>query len=168
MKLIRLVTNDDGFFRSSFGNEMIIKPNSKIALLNLTFETIFDIITIDSSNSKVEFASDTSDNTTEVAANLIERSYNRDEINSFYKDVLFTLNKCVSNEKGTNSIGSMFELNEYDSKKSIEYRYSPFLNPLYLPEQDNIFDLDNEVIDIVTQQAGPTTIKKKRHGTGYK
>ena len=39
MKLIRLTTADNGYFKSSFGNEMALKPFSKMALLNLTFQS---------------------------------------------------------------------------------------------------------------------------------
>ena len=161
MKLIRLVTNDDGFFRSSFGNEMMIKPNSKIALLNLTFETAFTVINIDSSNSTVEFVSDTDDIDTKVEVDLNERSYNRNQVEDFYKDLIFTLNACVSNEKASNSIGSMLDINEAGGLRQIEYRYSPFLNPLFLPDQNNVFSLDNELIDVIVDDAGPTTIQKQ-------
>ena len=38
VKLVRLATNDDGVFTNSFGNNIILKPQSKVALLNLTFK----------------------------------------------------------------------------------------------------------------------------------
>ena len=38
VKLVRLATNDEGVFTNSFGNNIILKPQSKIALLNLTFK----------------------------------------------------------------------------------------------------------------------------------
>ena len=33
MKLIRLATDNNGVFQSAFGNDMIIEPQSKMALL---------------------------------------------------------------------------------------------------------------------------------------
>ena len=44
MKLIRLVTDNKGIFTSSFENDMVIEPQSKMALLNLTFQTEFENI----------------------------------------------------------------------------------------------------------------------------
>lgn len=38
VKLVRLATNDEGVFTNSFGNNIILKPQSKVALLNLTFK----------------------------------------------------------------------------------------------------------------------------------
>ena len=39
MKLVRLCSSNDGVFTSNFGNDMILEENSKMALLNLTFES---------------------------------------------------------------------------------------------------------------------------------
>ena len=39
MKLVRLATNDNGYFRSAFGNDMILEPYSRMALLNLTLKS---------------------------------------------------------------------------------------------------------------------------------
>ena len=46
VKLVRLATNNKGVFTNSFGNNIILKPQSKVALLNLTFritETLYNI-----------------------------------------------------------------------------------------------------------------------------
>ena len=51
VKLIRLATNNDGVFKSSFGNSIDIKENAKVALLNLTFETAFDQLVVTANNS---------------------------------------------------------------------------------------------------------------------
>ena len=152
MKLVRLVTEDDGFFKSSFGNEMTLKPNAKMCLLNLTFETAFDVITIDSNNSSISFTSDTSDATTTIDVKLAERVYNRDEVDEFYADLLVTLNSAISDVVGSNSIGSQFDIRSVDGLKQIEYRYSPFMNPMYLQNRESIMSLSNVLIDIDTTE----------------
>ena len=44
MKLIRLVSNNNGNFTSSFGNDMTLEPNSQMALLNLTIKTNLGVL----------------------------------------------------------------------------------------------------------------------------
>ena len=58
VKLIRLASNNDGLFKSAFGSSIDIKPNGKIALLNLTFRTDFNVLNIDDSNNEITFWSD--------------------------------------------------------------------------------------------------------------
>ena len=48
VKLIRLVSDSDGNFRSSFGTDLTIKEQAKIALLNITFKTSIDNLIINS------------------------------------------------------------------------------------------------------------------------
>ena len=155
MKLIRLVTDNDGIFKSSFGNEMVLKENSKMALLNLTFQTAFEILQIDSRNNAVSFFTDTSDVATEVKALLENRTYNRDEIEEFYEDLKYTLNSVISNNAtSANGVGSAFDIRYANGLRQIEYRYAPFLNPLNLQNQGNIMTLDNDLIDVVTTAFG--------------
>ena len=160
MKLVRLKTENNGFFKSSFGNEMFFKPNSKMALLNLTFETEFEIFQVDSRNSAVTVFTDSDDTNTEVTTDLEERVYTRSEIDEFYNDLKNTLNACISNYPSSNGPGSQFDIRYFGGNRQIEYRYSPFLNPLFLPNQGNLMSLDNELIDVVTT-ANKTVIKTK-------
>ena len=46
VKLIRLVSDSDGNFRSAFGTDLTIKEQAKIALLNLTFKTSIENLVI--------------------------------------------------------------------------------------------------------------------------
>ena len=100
MKLIRLVTDNNGIFKSNFGNEMVLKDYSKMALLNLTFETAFNVIQIDSTNNTVTFQSDITDPNTEATANLSSRSYNRNQVEDFYNDLKYTLNSLLQPHVG--------------------------------------------------------------------
>ena len=151
MKLIRLVTDNDGTFKSNFGNEMVLKENSKMALLNLTFESPFKILQIDSKNNKVIFQSDTTNASTVELANLPTRTYNFNEIGDFYNDLKLALNSAATTYiDGTNSLGSEFDIRLTNGLRQIEYRYSPFLNPLFLPNQATLMDLNNNLITVVT------------------
>lgn len=56
MRLIRLTTNEStGFFDNSFNEDIIIKPNSKICLSNLTAQIPTNILLVDSSNDTVAY-----------------------------------------------------------------------------------------------------------------
>ena len=159
MKLVRLETDNNGFFKSSFGNDMLLKANAKMALLNLTFEVDAEIFEVTPLNSEVTFFCDGSDGTTEVSARLLERKYTRLQIDEFYDDLVLTLNSAIANVAGSNGPGSCFDFRTLGGKKQIEYRYSPFLNPLFLPDQNNIMMLDNSLVVPVTT-ASVTSISK--------
>ena len=143
MKLIRLVTDNKGVFTSSFDSDMIIEPQSKMALLNLTFETNFENININPTNSQVTFKSDISDNDTEDTDAIAGGVYTQAQIQEYYDAVELGLNSALSLELSyTNStpalaqlidqnwVFSMFKIMDFEGKKRIEYRYVPFLNPL--------------------------------------
>ena len=53
VKLVRLTSADNGAFKSSFANDMLIKPNSKLALLNLTFKTDIATLVINDDNNLI-------------------------------------------------------------------------------------------------------------------
>ena len=143
MKLIRLVTDNKGVFTSSFESDMLIEPQSKMALLNLTFETNFENININPTNSQVTFKSDISDNDTEDTDAIAGGIYTQAQIQEYYDAVELGLNSALSLELSyTNStpalaqlidqnwVFSMFKILNFEGKKRIEYRYVPFLNPL--------------------------------------
>tara|TARA_R110000851_G_scaffold160708_4_gene304013 strand:+ start:293 stop:2317 length:2025 start_codon:yes stop_codon:yes gene_type:complete len=143
MKLIRLVTDNKGVFTSSFDSDMLIEPQSKMALLNLTFQTEFENITINPTNSQITFKSDITNNDTEDTDAIENRIFTQSQIQEYYDAVELGLNSALSLELSyTNStpdldefidqnwVFSMFKILDFEGKKRIEYRYVPFLNPL--------------------------------------
>ena len=136
MKLIRLATNDNGNFSSSFGNEMILKPYAKMALLNLTFETNIGKITTDNSQ-KITTKTDAAEPNTSKTHTLDNREFaGTPEGNKEYRDyVIQGLNSSIAMTRGklneSNSNGSQYTsiVNE-DGTNSIVYRYAPFINAL--------------------------------------
>ena len=136
MKLIRLVTDDNGNFRSSFGNDIVVKKDSKMALLNLTFQTnIGTFVTVENGN-QITFRSDKDDADSEQTITIPERSYNVSEEADFYKDLQHALNKTLQSvnargigTKSYNSVFSAFRIATDDAGlKTVEYRYAPFVN----------------------------------------
>ena len=71
MKLVRLTTTtEDGKFDNIFDDEIILEPNSKIALQSVSINTDITDITIDAANEEVEFEI-TSGNTRTITFNLL-------------------------------------------------------------------------------------------------
>ena len=139
MKLIRLATDNNGIFTSAFQNDMIIEKNSQMALLNLTFKTEFENITIDESNNIVTFQSDISTSETLFSGVIAQGTYTSQDLDTYYEAVELGLNSALSltysigditDQTERNSIYSTFKiLTRDDGKKEINYRFAPFLNP---------------------------------------
>ena len=144
MKLVRLTSNDNGKFTNSFGNEMTLAPMSSMALLNLTFQTnlgiLIDIpddetITFQGYERQGAFAVLRVTKTIDLPAKLFRVA----DIATFYNYIQFYLNvsipfsrsyaveqdlrpwTCSAYRITTNNFGF----------NQIEYRYAPFINPLY-------------------------------------
>jgi len=146
MKLIRLATNNNGEFTNSFGNEMILEPYSKMALLNLTFATNIGTFVVIPAGAVIDFKSDTTNilsNQTNIP--IPNRSYTVAELDTFYKDVQHALNGAMSSNNSitgatadpypgvgyNSSIGGAFRIGTTTSGlKTIEFRYAPFINPI--------------------------------------
>ena len=134
VKLIRLVSDSDGVFQSSFGSDMTIKENAKIALLNLTFKTSKANLVIDSTNNAIVVMTDIDVQETINQGALKPKTYTDINIDELAGDLTFALNGALKipapSEANTNGISSMFEVYLYDEKYLIAYRYCPFVNPL--------------------------------------
>ena len=137
VKLIRLATNNNGIFKSAFGSSIPIKPNGKIALLNLTFRTDFNVLTIDDDNNEVTFMSDVAvGGVTEHKILLTNKTYTSTTIRELVSDVAFVLNATVQldNSIGAtgvpyNSVSSAFDAYLENDLIYIVFRYAPFVNP---------------------------------------
>lgn len=160
MKLVRLSTNDNGYFKSSFGTEMVLKPYSKMALLNLTFQSSIGKLIILPEQVIIT--------QTDEANALTLKSVSLDGLTfpstpagfvNFNKYLTAFMNKTlnIGYAQGAaseiNCSGSMYQIIPLNGKFSIVYRYCPFINPFhYIPGIENrgeieIMDYD-ESIDI--------------------
>mgnify|MGYP003627719843 FL=1 len=129
MKLIRLATDNDGVFQSSFQNDMIIAPKSQMALLNLTFKSEYDVLNVNSSNFTVTVKSDSTVASSEGTFNLDSAIYNEADYSLFLSNLKYSLNACLPDDDQINSISSQWDVRDYGGRKRVEYRYAPFFNP---------------------------------------
>lgn len=155
MKLIRLATDDEGIFRSAFGNDLVVEKDSKMALLNLTFETEYEVLNISSNNNTLTFKSDEQEAGTEKQVLLNSNIYTGSTYNTFLNNLLYNLNRAIAVDDLQNCMGSQFNIRDYNGKKRIEYRYSPFFNPCNMrlgggSSQLNVMRFNEATLDVVT------------------
>ena len=134
VKLIRLASNNDGLFKSAFGSSIDIKPNGKIALLNLTFRTDFNVLNINDSNSEITFWPDYPDAGIANSINLPYKTYTMSNITELMDAIEKGLNDTLVLDPtvfiiASNNISSSFQIRLLDDLVNIRYRYAPFVNP---------------------------------------
>ncbi len=92
VKLIRLKSDQDKLlFNNNIQSDLIMKPNSKIALQNVSFEKANDEIVIDSTNNNMTFNNDTFTSTITLA----NATYNQVNIKDLKNDIEDKLNASL-------------------------------------------------------------------------
>tara|TARA_R110000744_G_scaffold102661_2_gene197236 strand:- start:638 stop:2755 length:2118 start_codon:yes stop_codon:yes gene_type:complete len=94
VKLIRITSEDNGNFNAELSDGIPIKPNATIALQNLTAETVFETITINSSNEKIT-SNQRVGKFTDIKSNLALKTYTSANHNDFLIDLEATLNETL-------------------------------------------------------------------------
>ena len=93
VKLIRLKSEQDKlYFNNNIQSDLVLKPNSKIALQNVSFEKANDEIVIDASNNTLTFDNDTFTST----ITLTNGSYTRVNIVVVFDEIQRKLNASLS------------------------------------------------------------------------
>ena len=174
VKLIRIASDDNGIFKSNFQNDIIVEPQSKMALLNATFKVAFETLNITSENNKITVETQSGSGYPGGTADLEKTSYSnsQEQQDKLLKNILATLNSCLDGDgfgDFANNNGSQFNIREIGEKKRIEYRYSPFLNPLFLPSKENpfgdsIFNVDSAITNVFTNPNSFLTTISKQQG----
>ena len=107
VKLIRLTSTNNGIFNTNFDSEILLNPNSKIALLNATFETVFDNIAITSTNNLISFRAETDGVTTSFR--MPHKSYfGKEGTQEFLDDLAVALNSTLKATKVTPPVSNLF------------------------------------------------------------
>ena len=148
MKLIRLVTEDPtALFDNTFNEDLVVEPNSKLALQSLSIETENNVIIINSSNNEISYQSTTGFTKT---IDLDHATYTRANYEDLFTDITNKLNDSVGFTTGTEEIRRNFGLEWLSrvspvSKKAI-IEYEIGTNGAY--EDD--FDYDPAKVEFVT------------------
>ena len=170
MKLIRLATDNDGVFASAFQNDMIIAKESQMALLNLTFQTNYDVLAINDSNNKITFKSNILVAGTGATSELNQVIYNTADYKDFFTDLTYNLNKAIADADHENCMSTQWVVGNFSDMKTLEFRYAPWFNPLNMIRRVEKFIINWKLMSyninkfsVVTGDSPTfkTTIKKK-------
>jgi len=174
VKLIRLASDDNGIFRSNFQNDIIVEPNSSMSLLNATFKVDFETLNITSENNEITVETQSGSGLPGGTDDLEITSYtnSQEQQDKLLKNILATLNSSLDGQgfgDFPNNNGSQFNIREIAGKKRIEYRYSPFLNPLFLPSKEDtdgesIFNVDSIITNVFVNSTNFLTTISKQPG----
>ena len=136
MKLVRLASNNDGIFKSNFGNDMVLEAKSKMALLNLTFESDIGQLII-SNGMKITTQTDDNNDGTFTVTFLDADKFANDKTgyDRFVSVIEGALNKTFGLGRGINALenstGCQYRIVKTNSGKfAIILRYCPLTNPL--------------------------------------
>ncbi len=106
VKLIRLKSDDDKlYFNNNIQSDLVLKPNSKIALQNVSFEKSVDTIVISAANDKITFDNDSFT----VDIFLSKTSYTTTNFSSLLTDMENKLNSSLALNEW--NLGKQFNVN---------------------------------------------------------
>ena len=134
VKLLRITSEDNGNFKADLDAGIEIKENSSIALQNLTFQTEdFTAFRVGGGNSLVQFDYGNLLRDLPLTANLKVENYSKATIQTFYKNLEATLNRCLGVGSSAASIGNQ----KGDSYANFMIRY----------DTENIFPPPSEPVE---------------------
>jgi hypothetical protein len=136
VKLLRITSQDNGIFKADLDAGIDIKENSSIALQNLTFETQdFTAFRVGAVNRIVKFDYGNLQRDLALTANLKVENYTKATIQTFYKNLEATLNRCLGVGSSAASIGNQ----KGDSYANFMIRYDTenIFPPPSVPVEEN-------------------------------
>ena len=151
VKLIRLTTqNRTALFDNNFNDDLVLPPQSKIALKSLSMETENDVLVVDALNSNVNFQVS---NGFARNFNLNHRTYNKDNYEELFQDIQEKLNSNTgfdfTNFQVRRNYGLEWKCAVNDNKKvSVEYKIGE--NGEYV----DLLDYDDTKVERVTTGGG--------------
>lgn len=140
VKLIRLTSEDDCKFNANMDSDIVVGENAQIAVKNLTFETIFQTLSITGTDRVVSFNFDSNAYGITHDEELKLVDYTSANYDDFFEDLEGTLNSTCS--LGSAALGGIpgdtapmnnymqFHITADEEKKKIQFRLTPMLHPL--------------------------------------
>ena len=147
VKLIRLKSNVDSLeFNNNIQSDLVLQPNSKIALQNVSFQKTEEKLVIDSTNKTITY--DNGDGSVDV--NLTEGTYDKITFTNFLSDVGEKLNSGL-NSSNESDIGLKFQAIVDDNNLlNINSDYGDQFNPTEKFTDVNIDKSDSTAISKTT------------------
>lgn len=124
MKLIRLVDNSkDGILENNFNDGFEIKPNSKVALQDISIRLDPQEFLVDHSNDEVSFQYNANDPNTVQTFDIPAQTYNKDSADTLRAAIQNGLNR--SQGYNVKQIGFQWDVDDKADKTRILTRYCP-------------------------------------------
>lgn len=124
MKLIRLVDNSkDGILENNFNDGFEIKPNSKVALQDVSIQLDDQEFLVDHSNDEVSFQYNANDPTTAQTFDIPAQTYNKGSADTLRSNIQNGLNRSMG--YNVKQIGSQFDVDNKAGKTRILTRFCP-------------------------------------------
>ena len=135
VKLIRLKSDDNKlYFNNNIQSDLVLDPNSKVALQNVSFKKTVENITVDSTNKTIVYNNGDGDTT----INLTESIYDNTDFENLLTDMKNKLNQSL-NSTNPSDIGTAFDVKINSSNKmTVETEYAVQINPTNRFEAVNI------------------------------
>jgi len=116
MKIIRLVSQStEGLFDNDFNEDIVVEPNSSIALHSLTAEIDIEQITVTAENDEIQFKMFQGDTEYKVL-HATHGVYNSSSFSDLFNDITIKMNSLMSNRSG--EIGFQWRVaTQVDTKK---------------------------------------------------
>ena len=143
VKLIRLKSNVDSLeFNNNIQSDLVLQPNSKIALQNVSFQKTEEKLVVNSTNKTITY--DNGDGS--VTVDLIEGTYDKNVFTNFLSDVGEKLNSGL-NSSNESDIGLKFQaIVDDDNLLNINSEYNDQFNPTEKFTDVNIDKSDSTAI----------------------
>jgi hypothetical protein len=125
VKLIRLTTTDQkGYFDNTFNEDIILEPNSKIALQSLTTQVNTESIVLDAQNNIIEYGAASNDVKRVV---LAEGTYDKTNISDLFTDITTKFNAKMN--PTSTQIGKQWQVGTQNSHVSFEIKMGSLVEP---------------------------------------
>ena len=153
VKLLRLTSEDNCNFNVNMDADLVVSESAEIALKNLTFESLFEVLSIsgfkapvEDTNGSIIFGADNNVYGDSVSF-LTPTTYNNTNYLQFFTDLKKTLNSTLEPIKEDDSVGAgtpgqqfygSFDVLSESDFKSIAFRLSPVLVPIVSRDTQDI------------------------------
>jgi len=129
MKIIRLVSQStEGLFDNDFNEDIVVEPNSSIALHSLTAEIDIEQITIDAQDDEIKFKMFDTDTEYKVL-HITHGIYNSSNYSDLFNDITIKMNSLMSNRLG--EIGFQWQIATDLATKKVNFcnSYGEYITP---------------------------------------
>tara|TARA_R110000823_G_scaffold72502_5_gene166710 strand:+ start:101 stop:2305 length:2205 start_codon:yes stop_codon:yes gene_type:complete len=141
VKLVRLSTENDCKFNANLDSDLVVGNDAQIAVQNLTFESVFNVLNISANDRTIKFNLDRDEyipDTSRTDGFLQTQIYTSDNYTTFFpalevalNDTL-TLNKGAAHPHGKYKTTGQFDVgpsNVNNERQNITFRLSPVVHP---------------------------------------